>query len=415
MDNTAILCWNVRGLNSRDRRDNVRTLVDSIRAMVVCLVETKLQTVNQWLVFSMLGMSFVDYAFVPAANTRGGVLVAARSPEVQLSEPHVGCFSVTVAVKTDSADRWWLTVVYGPQFESEKALFLEELAAIRDQCPGPWAILGDFNLILDEADNNNGRINRRTMRQFRQCVAELQLLDLHLHGRRYTWNNEREIPTWVRLDRALVTLDWEEQYPDSHLQALGTDASDHCPILLQTNLRISSEPRFHFEPYWPKFSDYQAALLRGWRCEPGIQDPIKRLDAMLKNLARELRSWAARRIGAIREQLLLAGEIILKYDQASDHRQLTETERAFRAKLKVKCLGLSSLERTMARQRARVRYLADGDANTKYFHLLARGRRRRNTITRLTHAGSTVTSHHEMEAAFSSTSCKSLAPTNGWI
>lgn len=153
--------------------------------------------------------------------------------------------------------------------------FLEELAAIRDQCSGPWAIIGDFNLILDETDKNNRRINRRTMCLFRQCVAELELLDVHLHGRRYTWSNERENPTWVRLDRTLVTLDWDERFPNHHLQALSSDASDHCPLLLQTNLSVTSKPCFHFEPFWPKFSDYQAALQRGWQCDTGISDPIE--------------------------------------------------------------------------------------------------------------------------------------------
>lgn len=60
---------------------------------------------------------------------------------------------------------------------------------------------------------------------------------------------------------------------------------------------------------------------------------------------------------------------------------------------------MSSLEGTIKRQSARVRYLADGDANTKYFHLLARGRKRRNLITKLSVGGVTVTSHQEMEAA----------------
>lgn len=164
MDNIKIMCWNVRGQNSRDRRDNVRTLLNEIRATIVCLVETKLHSVEQWLVFSMLGMNFIDYAYVPAANTRGGVLIAARGPDVRLSEPHVGCYSVTVAVSAaNTDDRWWLTAIYGPQLEAEKELSLEELAAIRDQCTGPWAIVGDFNLIPDEADKNNSRINRRSV------------------------------------------------------------------------------------------------------------------------------------------------------------------------------------------------------------------------------------------------------------
>jgi hypothetical protein len=46
----------------------------------------------------MLGMNYVDFAYVLAANTRGGVLVAAKGPDVELSDPRIGCFSVTVAV-----------------------------------------------------------------------------------------------------------------------------------------------------------------------------------------------------------------------------------------------------------------------------------------------------------------------------
>ena len=72
----------------------------------------------------------------------------------------------------------------------------------------------------------------------------------------------------------------------------------------------------------------------------------------------------------MREQLLMARAIILKLDQISEERALSDSETELRAKLKHKCLGLSSLDRTIARQRARVRYLSDGDANTKYFHLL---------------------------------------------
>jgi len=75
MDNT-ILCWNVRGLNDRARRDAVRTQVDDIRPSVVCLQETKLDVIQQHLVFAMLGVNFTDFAYLPASNTRGGILVA---------------------------------------------------------------------------------------------------------------------------------------------------------------------------------------------------------------------------------------------------------------------------------------------------------------------------------------------------
>lgn len=139
MDNTTILCWNARGLNAGAHRDNVRTLVHEKRPHIACIIETKLEFVPQMLVFSMLGMNYIDYAFVPIAGTCSGILVAARGPDVRLSDVRVGCFSVSVLVHTGTGNHdaglrppWWLTVVYGPQDDSEKQLFLEELAAVRD-------------------------------------------------------------------------------------------------------------------------------------------------------------------------------------------------------------------------------------------------------------------------------------------
>ena len=58
--------------------------------------------------------------------------------------------------------------------------------------------------------------------------------------------------------------------------------------------------------------------------------------------------------------------------------------------MKMRCLGLSSLDRTIARQRARV--------GTAYFHLIARGRKRRNFITSLNVHGHLVADHDGMEA-----------------
>ena len=71
MDNTTIVCWNVRGLNAAARRDNVRTMMNGARAHIVCLVETKLNDVNQWTVASMLGANYRDFAYVPLSTPEG--------------------------------------------------------------------------------------------------------------------------------------------------------------------------------------------------------------------------------------------------------------------------------------------------------------------------------------------------------
>jgi hypothetical protein len=50
-------------------------------------------------------------------------------------------------------------------------------------------------------------------------------------------------------------------------------------------------------------------------------------------------------------------------------------------------LGLASLHRTMARQRAKSRHLSESDACTRYFHLQACHRRRKNYLLTIVHEG----------------------------
>lgn len=78
MDNISILSWNVRGVNARARKDAIRTLVDGIRPSIVCLQETKLDVIPQTLIMLMLGSAFAEFAYLPASNTRGGILIAGR-------------------------------------------------------------------------------------------------------------------------------------------------------------------------------------------------------------------------------------------------------------------------------------------------------------------------------------------------
>lgn len=59
--------------------------------------------------------------------------------------------------------------------------------------------------------------------------------------------------------------------------------------------------------------------------------------------------------------------------------------------LKAHVLGLASLARCMARQRARTRHLRESDACTRYFHLMACHRRRKNYLLAISHNGQTFT------------------------
>lgn len=114
------------------------------------------------------------------------------------------------------------------------------------------------------------------------------------------------------------------------------------------------------------------------------------LDFKLRNTAKALQSWSQRFISSIRLQLAIAREVVQRLEKAQDRRALTTQEQELRKELKFKMLGLSSLARTIARQCSRIHYLAEGDANTKFFQLAACHRSRKNYVHTLTHQGVTV-------------------------
>jgi hypothetical protein len=398
--NPELLCWNPRGLNDPAKRDSVREVVDSLRVNLVCFQETKMAVIDSFIVNQCLGPSFDGFDYLPAEETRGGILLAWNSDVVAVSSISHDTYSITGEVHTRGGEAWWLTVVYGPQQEAEKRQFLTELSVRRSLCPGAWLVIGDFNMILHASEKNNSNLHHGVMARFRDFVSSEELKEVFMHGRRFTWSNERRAPTLSKLDRALVSIDWEMSYPNSLLQAISSSVSDHAPLHLSMNASHYPKRRFRFELFWLKLDGFQDAVKEGWKCRDSVVDPFSRLDECFRNLANHLQSWSDSKIGNLKLQIAMANILIHCFDKAQDSRLLTPGEWWLRRTLKQTVLGLSSLERTMARQRSRVRWLKEGDANTRLFHAVANGRRARNFIPSIKHNDELITDQSAIQNLF---------------
>lgn len=101
-------------------------------------------------------------------------------------------------------------------------------------------------MILRAAEKNNININRAMMAKFRSFVDDHELKELYMHGRTYTWSSERDAPALTKIDRVLVSIDWELAAPENLLQALSSGVSDHAPLHLSTNVHFYKKKRFRF-------------------------------------------------------------------------------------------------------------------------------------------------------------------------
>jgi len=268
-----LLNWNVRGLNNKVRRKVVKDLLQDKRCTIATLQETKLENVTAEDIIEILGARFrTQFAFLPAQGTRGGAIVAVDEDFYSIINSEFREHTVSVCLaSTQCLATWWLTVVYGPQGDRQKIEFLRELREVKAVTGDNWLVIGDFNLILHAEDKSNDNLNRRLMAEFSSTLNYLELKELKLNGRKYTWSNN---VTQTRIDRAFCTVEWDLMLPHSALEAQSSLVSDHSPLLLAGASAVLSYRGFRFEHFWPKLQGYQDVVQDAWNRSVHVHNPF---------------------------------------------------------------------------------------------------------------------------------------------
>jgi hypothetical protein len=222
------------------------------------------------------------------------------------------------------------------------------------------------------------------MGQFRKFFNDAALKEVHLQGMLFTWSNERVHPTLERLDRVFISAEWDCLFPHYDERCLPTLCSDHAPLLLRTEANIRQKRQFLFCAFWPKVLGFCEMTVHTWHCLLQSASPFK------------LQSWSDKVVGNIRLQLAVAKEVLLRLEAAQHTRTLGEHEESLRRWIKLKTVGLASLQRSIAMQESRPLWLREGDASMKFFHAHANIRRQQKHISSLVVDGNEVHTEEAM-------------------
>jgi hypothetical protein len=223
------------------------------------------------------------------------------------------------------------------------------------------------------------------MMEFSDFVSEQGLMDLPLAGGLL---RGLIISSWSRIDRFLVSPDWEAKYPGLFQKRLHRLCSDHFPILLDCGGIKGGVRPFKFENMWLKVDGFVDMVRQWWSSYSFQGAPSFILAQKLKALKADLKKWNEQVFGNVefRKKALL--EELNALDCLEEERGLVSEEK-LRKSVVISELEHATLQEEISwRQKSRVLWLKEGDKCTKFFHRVANSNKRYNFIESLSVNGS---------------------------
>jgi endonuclease/exonuclease/phosphatase family protein len=373
-----ILCWNVRGLGKGEKCISIRNLISMHRISLVGLVETKHRRSFSRRVRRMWGNDGYDWCESLASETHSGGLVGIWDPNIlRVSQKFIGDrWIILDGYIVQHSFNCCIGIIYGPNDRVGRRQMYESLRDLLGNLGKPTFLIGDFNEVLYPREREGLFRNDLSIREFKEWVQALQLIDLPLHGVKFTWGRAG---SQSRLDRCLCSDEWFTTFPDLRLEGLQRSFSDHNPLLLSLDRRLNWGPKpFRMYDCWFLHPEFKSFLSSEWENLPNVGIVTK-----LKALKGPLRAWSREKFAGMDHKIAQLEKEAHDLHMRRESRQSQAVELARLSAIQHHLSMWMIRRERFWRQKARTYGLSLKDHNSKFFHASTMIRRKRNEITQL--------------------------------
>jgi hypothetical protein len=271
------------------------------------------------------GRNFVWHWTEPHGRS-GGMLLGVNLDVCDVESIEEGDFFIKFHRSDDF--HWCLVAIYGAAQPEFKEKFLTELLQTCSKVSLPLLVGGDFNIIRNPSEKNNDNYDDRWPFLFNAVIDGLNLREIEMSGRKFTWANSRSVPTYEKLDRVLANTEWEQRFPLVTVDALTREISDHTPILLNTgeNVIRGGQPEFKFELSWFLQEQFIETVTRVWESVNYGATPMKKWQNKIRRLRKFLRGWAKNVNGSFKREKDELFRITDKLDLKVESQLLSQQE-----------------------------------------------------------------------------------------
>ena len=254
---------------------------------------------------------------------------------------------------------------------------------MRAKWPMAWCLISDFNIIRYPSEMLGCESFSLAMFAFSDFIENNSLVDLPLEGTSFTWVRDSGLPSMSRIDRTLVSLDWEEHFVNVSQWVVPRVLSNQCPLLLEAGVVRLGQSAFKFENMWLKVEGFVDRVKHWWDGYSFAGSPSFILAQKLKVLKANLKKWNMEEFSdlAFKKNNLLTE--LMDLDAREELVGLSDEDQIRHLQIKGDIEQLASLEEIPWRQKSRALYVKEGDNNTRFFHRLANSHRNASQTKRI--------------------------------
>ncbi|XP_022031142.1 uncharacterized protein LOC110932091 [Helianthus annuus] len=291
-----ILSVNIRGMGSKDNADWLRGIKESLGVSVLALQETQFKDLSEFNISMYWGNSSFGSDFVEADGRLGGILC-------MWDESVFQCTSTNVVMKRNL----W-----------------ESIETVKNNTPGWWVILGDFNSVRFRNERKNSKFNPTSDNNLNNFIFSADVREYSMRGRCFTCYTKKGNKQ-SKINRILLCNDFFSKWPEACLRALPRLHSDHSPLLLTVvNKCYGPKPFRVFDSWFDRegFKEEVSKAIESFNGE-GLPDV---LCSKLKHIRGIIKKWRDKTIFKEKEKKKTLQNEMEDLDMIAESIDLNEQE-----------------------------------------------------------------------------------------
>ncbi|XP_075111508.1 uncharacterized protein LOC142181830 [Nicotiana tabacum] len=240
--------------------------------------------------------------------------------------------------------------VYGKHNIQDRKSMWNELKGIMNGVKWTSVLTGDFNSIMSIEDRVQGNpVQDVEVRDFKIFVEEAGLSEMRTIRRYYTWTNNT---VHSRIDRILVNVEWIQKWPQME-RIIKPEFSVHCPLM-----------KTMAEDIVQKFEEI---VKHCWRKEHR-GNKMQKVWYKLKAMKGELKKLNNQEYMSVGDKIKEAKNKLTQLQQSMQSPKNSSAVIDEEKMTKMELAKWMEVEESILKQKARVKWLKEGDSNTSYFH-----------------------------------------------